>query len=80
MALLGLFEVFAVPVEGVAGDETGEQVIGAQRSAGSDEEEAECGREEQIALAVNPPPMFLNDILLISTVLFPVCRREYLLA
>lgn len=54
VAAFRLGEVVTVPVEGVAGHEAGEEVVGPDGAAGADEEHAERGREKDVRLSVDP--------------------------
>ena len=56
MASFGFGEELSVPVEGVAGDEACEEVVGSDGAAGSHEEETECCGEEEVRLAIDPSP------------------------
>lgn len=57
MAALGLLEIIAVPVKGRAGGEAGEKVTDADAAAGAEDEEADGGGEEEVALVVDPLPV-----------------------
>lgn len=48
VAAFGLLEVLAVPVQSVAGDSATEQIVSANGATGTDQEETECGREEDV--------------------------------
>jgi hypothetical protein len=57
----GLAEVVAVPIQGAASDETGQKVVGAESSAGPDDEKAQsCGKED-VRLVVDPLPTLNFD-------------------
>ena len=42
VSLVRFFQVHAIPVEGVSGDEAREQIIGTERTTDTDGEELEC--------------------------------------
>lgn len=62
MADFGLVEVVAVPVQGAAGDKASQEVISAEGSAGSNDEQAQGGREEDVGLVVDPLPRGRLDL------------------
>lgn len=54
VAALRLLEKLAAPVEGAAGDGTGEEVVGAEAACCTKEEETEGDGEEDVGFAVDP--------------------------
>ena len=57
VSLIRLGEEIAVPVEEVASNEAGKQVVGAHSTTSADNEETDSDREEQVGLLIDPPPV-----------------------
>lgn len=71
-----LGEEVSIPIEGVASDEAGNQIVGANRSTGTEDEETDGDREQQVGLLIDPRPVTLLANVPCSRVFAPLegCR------